>query len=197
MSLYLRTVSNIKHSDIIIDLEQQKLLTLDHSKKTAVYIELGGLDDLQNYLEILQNLVIRLQDNPDFQVADMGVQEIEGQNHIVFVAAGKNETITIWADPQTALPTRIEQKTPNLQIACDNMKFDVELDESLFSMEVPEDYKIGNTGLDFGKSSESDFIEALRIWAEILEDGYFPPGLSSLFQGPGPMALQRRRCGTG
>ncbi|MHC4151584.1 MAG: LolA family protein [Planctomycetota bacterium] len=155
-----RTVSNIKHSDIIIDLEQQKLLTLDHSKKTAVYIELGGLDDLQ--------------DNPDFQVADMGVQEIEGQNHIVFVAAGKNETITIWADPQTALPTRIEQKTPNLQIACDNMKFDVELDESLFSMEVPEDYKIGNTGLDFGKSSESDFIEALRIWAEILEDGYFP-----------------------
>ncbi|MHC4266193.1 MAG: hypothetical protein ACYSUK_09705, partial [Planctomycetota bacterium] len=41
----------------------------------------------------------------------------------------------------------------------------------------PEDYKIGNTGLDFGKSSESDFIEALRIWAEILEDGYFPDSI--------------------
>ncbi|MFC1737903.1 hypothetical protein ACFL1G_02505 [Planctomycetota bacterium] len=173
-----RTVSNVKHSDIIIDLEQQKLLTLDHAKKTAVYIELGGLDDLQNYLEILQNTVVRLQDSPDFQVADMGIQEIEGQNHIVFVAAGKNETITIWADPQTALPTRIEQKTPNMQIACDNLKFDIELDESRFSMEIPEDYTIGNTGLDFSKSSESDFIEALRIWAEILEDGYFPDSIS-------------------
>jgi hypothetical protein len=173
-----RTVSNIKHSDIIIDLEEQKLLTLDHSEKTAVYIELGGLDDLQNYLELLQNSVIRLQDSPDFQVADMGIQEIEGQSYIVFVAAGENETITIWADPQTALPVRIEQKTPNLQIACVNLKFDVELDESLFSMEVPEGYTIGNTGLDFGKSSKSDFVEALRIWAEILEDGYFPDSIS-------------------
>jgi hypothetical protein len=173
-----RTVSNVKHSDIIIDLEQQKLLTLDHSDKTAVYIELGGLDDLQNYLEILQTTVARLKDNPDFQVADMGIQEIEGQSYIVFVAAGKNETVTIWADPQTALPVRIEQKTPNMQIACENLQFDVELDESLFSMEVPADYTIQNTGLDFGKNSESDFIEALRIWSEILEDGYFPDSIS-------------------
>ncbi|MHC5076256.1 MAG: hypothetical protein ACYTFM_07495 [Planctomycetota bacterium] len=173
-----RTVSNVKHSDIIIDLEQQKLLTLDHADKTAVYIELGGLDDLQNYLEILQTTVARLQDSPDFQVADMGIQEIKGQSYIVFVAAGKNETVTIWADPQTALPVRIEQKTPNMQIACENLQFDVELDESLFSMEVPADYTIQNTGLDFGKSSESDFIASLRIWAEILEDGYFPDSIS-------------------
>jgi hypothetical protein len=65
-----------------------------------------------------------------------------------------------------------------MQIVCDNLKFDVELDESRFSMKIPEDYTIGNTGLDFDKSSESDFIEALRIWAEILEDGYFPDSIS-------------------
>ncbi|MHC4759626.1 MAG: hypothetical protein ACYTE8_13340, partial [Planctomycetota bacterium] len=30
----------------------------------------------------------------------------------------------------------------------------------------------------FGKNSESDFIETLRIWAEILEQGYFPDSIS-------------------
>ena len=39
-----RTVSNIVGPDIIIDLDQQKMLTLEHDKKTAVTIELAGLD---------------------------------------------------------------------------------------------------------------------------------------------------------
>jgi len=38
-----RTVSNMGQADIIIDLEQKKLLTLDREKKTAVYIGLGRL----------------------------------------------------------------------------------------------------------------------------------------------------------
>ncbi len=174
-----RTVSNVQGTDIIIDLEQMKVLALTHAEKTAVYIELGGLPDLQNYVELLQDAIVRLQNKPDFQVDDQGLQEIDGQNYIVFVAESENETITIWADPQTALPVRVKQKTPNMQITCDNMQFDVALDESRFSMEVPDDYVIQQAGgIDFKKSSESDFIETLRIWAEIIEDGHFPDSIN-------------------
>ncbi|HUS71865.1 MAG TPA: hypothetical protein VMY06_02280 [Sedimentisphaerales bacterium] len=173
-----RTFSDVNHSEIIIDLEQQKMLTFEHATKTAVFIELGGLDNFKNYLEELQDLIIRLQDNPDFQVEDRGLQKIEGRDHIVFVAESQKETITIWADPETALPTRIEQKTPNMQIVCDNLQFDVVLDESRFSMKVPDDYTIQNAGIDFRKNNESDFIETLRIWAEIIEDGHFPDSIN-------------------
>jgi len=172
-----RTVSNVKHTDIIIDLQQQKVLTLDNVTKTAVYIELGGLDNLQNYVELLRNTIVRLQNKPDFQVDNLGLQEIEGKDYIVFVAESEKETITIWADPKTALPRRIEQKTPNMQIVCDNLQFDVVLDESRFSMEIPDSYVIQETAIDFQKSSESDFIEALRIWAEVIEDGQFPDNI--------------------
>lgn len=173
-----RTVSGINGTDIIIDLEQMKMLSLDKSGKTAVYLDLGGIPDIQNYLELLQNVVIRLQDQPGFHVENQGLEELNGRDYTVFVATDDNNTITIWADPETALPVRIEQQTPNMQIICDNLQFDIELDESLFNMEVPEGYTIKNSGIDFSKNSESDFIETLRIWAEVIEDGYFPDSIN-------------------
>jgi len=172
-----RTVSNIVGPDIIIDLDQQKVLTLDHAEKTAVTIELAGLDGLENYLQKLQDMVIRLQESPDFSVENQGLQEIDGIEYMVFAAHGDNQTITIWADPETALPIRIEQKTPNMQITCDNMEFDIELDEADFSMEIPDGYVTRDAGVDFTDSSESGFVETLRIWAEVIEDGHFPDSI--------------------
>ena len=173
-----RTVSGITGPDIIIDLDQQKMLVLEHDKKTAVTIELAGLDDVENYLQKLQNLVVGLQESPDFSVENQGLQEIDGSDYIVFVATDADQTITIWADPETALPVRIEHKTPNMHVTCDNMQFDVELDETNFSMEVPDGYTTQEAGIDFTDSSESGFVESLRIWAEIIEDGQFPDGIA-------------------
>jgi len=174
-----RTVSNVQGTDTIIDLEQMKILALTHAEKTAVYVNLDGLGNLQNYLELLRDTVARMQDKAEYQVENRGLQQIEGKDYIVFVAESEKETITIWADPKTALPVRIEQKTPNMQIACDNLQFDIPLDESLFSMEVPDGYVIQAAGgIDFKKSSESDFIETLRIWAQIIEDGQFPDSIN-------------------
>ena len=178
-SLIRRTVSNAEGVDIIIDLEQQKLLTIDHAKKTAIYIGLDGLPNFQNYVEHLQNLIIRLQDQPDFHVEDGVMEEIEGREYLVFVANADNDTITIWADPQTALPVRIEHKTPNMVISCDNMQFNVTFDETLFSMDVPDGYKTEDAGaLDFKNVNESAFVESLRIWAEIIEGGQFPDSIN-------------------
>jgi hypothetical protein len=55
-----------------------------------------------------------------------------------------------------------------------NFQFDVHVDESQVSMEVPEGYKLEETEIDFTKGTEEDFIESLRIWAEVLLDGKFP-----------------------
>ena len=172
-----RTVSNIVDTDIIIDLEQKTMLMLDHGDKTALTIELAGLDNVGNYLQKLQNLVVRLQASADFSVENQGSQEINGIEYVVFVAHDDNQTVTIWADPETALPVRIEYKTPNMQITHDNMQFDIELEEARFSMEIPDGYVAQDTGIDFKDSSESGFVETLRIWAEIIEDGQFPDSI--------------------
>jgi hypothetical protein len=172
-----RTISNMGQAAFIIDLDQKKLLTLDTAQKTAIYIGLDGLDKFKNYIEQLRNTIISLQKKPDFHVENKGLQKIDSRNCVVFVAKSSNETITIWADPKAALPIRIEEKTPNMQITCENMQFDVALDKSRFSMEPPAGYKvIQNPGVDFKKNSESGFVESLRIWAQITE-GQFPESI--------------------
>ena len=172
-----RTVSNVSHADIIIDLEQKKMLTLDHSKKMAVFIELGGLDDLKNYIELVRNVVMRIEDNPKFEVETLGLQEIDEQTYAVFFAESNKESITIWANPETGLPLRIEQKTPNMTILCDNMEFDVPFDEARFSMQIPDGYVVQNSGIDLKGGNEEAFIESLRIWAEVIEDDRFPESI--------------------
>jgi hypothetical protein len=174
-----RTVSNGPDVDIVMDFEQQRLLTIHHSRKTAVYVGLGGLPDLRNYVELLRDTITKLQEKSDLKVQNQGLQEIDGKEYTVFIAGENDDTLTIWADPKTALPVRIEQRTPNMVITCDNLRFDVAFDESMFSMEAPAGYAVQDAGaIDFSQSSETDYIETLRIWAEIIEDGQFPDSIN-------------------
>jgi outer membrane lipoprotein-sorting protein len=176
-----RTVSNLTGINMIIDLEQMKVLTLVDAVKSAVLVDIDNLSNaqgnIQNYVELLRNTISELQNKPDFKVENLGLQKFNGHYYLVFVATSDNRTITIWADPQTALPKRIEDETPNMQVVCDNVQFDIPLDESLFSMEIPEGYTVQNTGIDFSKNSEADFIETLRIWAQIIENDQFPDSI--------------------
>lgn len=169
-----RRISNLPHTDMILDLQEGKLLTLDAARKTAVCIGLEGLAEIGNYIEHLRNVIAGLQGKPDSRVENKGLHRLGSRDCVMFVAKSNDETITIWADPATALPVRIDQKTPNMQISCDNIRFDVPFDESRFSMEVPAGYTmIQSPGVDVTKSSESGFVESLRIWAQLM-DGQFP-----------------------
>ena len=173
-----RTVSGVHETDTIIDLKQMKILSLDHNKKEAVYVKLAGLGNCKNYLEQLRNIVIKMRDNNRFAVENKGLQNIDGRDYIVFVAKSDRDITTILVDSKTALPIRMIQKTPNMQIVCDNMQFDAAVDESRFSMDVPAGYVVQKTEIDYKKGTEAAFVETLRIWAEIIEGGYFPDSIN-------------------
>ena len=52
------------------------------------------------------------------------------------------------------------------------------MDDSLFSMDVPEGYKQQQVELDLMGSTEEDFIEGLRILAEVIGSGQFPESVA-------------------
>ncbi len=172
-----RTISNMEDEVCIIDLEAWRILSLTVSKKKAAYIDLKGLPSMPNYMDTLRNLISELQEKPDFEVEELGKQEIDGQEAVGFLARHPKVELTIWADPETALPVRIEQTGGQMKVICKNVKFDVPMDESLFSMEVPEGYTLQEAELDLLGSTEEDFIEGLRILAELFE-GQFPDGVA-------------------
>jgi hypothetical protein len=173
-----RTLSNMEGVVSIIDLESSKILALTIPTKEAVYIDLKGLPSIPNYMEKLRNLIAKLQQVPEFKVEELGQQDIAGQRLIGFRAKHPKVEITIWADPVTALPVRIEQNEGQMLVICKNIQFDVPMEETLFSMDMPEGYTQQQTALDLQGSTEQDFIEGLRIRAEMFGDGRFPDGVA-------------------
>jgi hypothetical protein len=174
-----RTISNVPEAASVIDLETMKVLALDPGKKEAVIIDLKGLQKrLDNYLDNLRNIITDLQNREGFEAQKLGEKTIEGRQTVGFYFKHPKAELTIWADTETSLPLRIEGREGQMPIVCKNFNFDVPMDESLFSMEVPEGYTIKQSELDVQSATEEDFIEGLRIWAEFFGDGFFPASVA-------------------
>jgi hypothetical protein len=173
-----RTMSNVPGVVSVIDLEDSRILTLTEAKKEAAYIDLKGLPSMPNYMDQLRNVIVQLQDSPHFVVADLGVREIDGRKAVGFLARHPKAEITLWADAKTGLPLRIDQKAGQLLVIAKNLQFDVPMDEGLFSMKVPEGYKLQQIDLDLMGATEADFVEGLRIMAETFGHGQFPDSVA-------------------
>jgi hypothetical protein len=171
-----RTMSNMPNMTQIIDLDDARILALDDNDKTAIYVDIKGplQEGTRNFVEFLREVIVKLQDNHE----ELGEQEIDGQRAIGFVSRGPNEEIKIWADPKTALPIRIELRVGQFFSILKNFQFDVPIEDSLISMDVPEGYTLQETKFDLSGSTEQDFIESLRVWAKVM-DGRFPETLST------------------
>ncbi len=168
---------------IITDYDTSQMLQLIPKQKTAVLIELKDIPETEkpeNVLETMRNIITELQNDPNVLVEPLGEKEIGGQIAKGFRATGPDVELTVWADPQTALPIQLEQKWRQMQFVCTDFQFNIEMDESLFSMKIPEGYSAPEKGeLPIAGSTERDLIESLRIWAEVILDGVFPRDIST------------------
>jgi outer membrane lipoprotein-sorting protein len=171
-----RTLSNMNMA-MIIDLDKAKMLVLNDYDKTAAYVDITGplLEQTKSFINFVRRTITDLKDWP---VQELGQTNIDGLEAIGFKTKGQNEEVTIWADPQTAKPIRIELRLGQSFCVLKNIEFDVPVDESLVSMNVPPGYTQQKTEVDMGKFTEQDFIESLRIWAQYVLGGSFPEALS-------------------
>jgi len=169
-----RVISNQEHLINIFDTDGGKMLTLHTGGKIAIYSDIQGSlqEGTRDYVASLRKIITDLQNNPDFEAEKLGEKEIDGQKVIGFLAG----EFTIWADAETALPVRIEVQSP-LSVIFKNFQFDVPVEESLVSMDVPDGYTEQKNEIDMGTSTEQDLVECLRIWSELLLDGNFPEAI--------------------
>ncbi|MCP4258148.1 MAG: hypothetical protein GY774_11725 [Planctomycetes bacterium] len=183
-------VSNMDMT-MILDLEDARMLTLVtlENTKIASYndIQGTGLEGTRSVLDFVRNVVSRVKDNPDADIQDLGEKEINGQKAVGFYVKGFNDGLTIWANKKTSLPIRIEITEGKTSTVIKNIKFDVPLEESLVSMEVPAGYTLKDIVIHIEaapdnlpyNATEEDLVESLRIWAEIILDGAFPDAIGT------------------
>jgi len=171
-----RTISNMA-TIMVIDLDKGKMLTLDPPSKGAAYVGIEGplREGTKNLVEFVRKVITNLKDLP---VEKLGQRKIDGRKVVGFLARGQNEQITIWADSRTAQPIRIEMMLGQTLYILKNIEFDVPVDESLVSMDVPAGYMLSDKQFDMSNFTEQDFITVLRLWAEHLLGGSFPQSLT-------------------
>ena len=88
---------------------------------------------------------------------------------------------TVWIDPQTRELVIVEiefANAPGMSGTMTDFQFDVELDDSLFSLTPPEGYTPLEVQADVSKVTEQDLIEYLRSWSSWTKNGTFPPMLN-------------------
>jgi outer membrane lipoprotein-sorting protein len=190
------TLSNMD-TTMILDLEDGRMLTLVALgvTKIASYNDIQGTvqEATRSVLDFVRNVVSEVKDNPDADIQDLGEKEINGQKAVGFYVKGLSSIeLTIWANKKTSLPIRIEfteGKTSTVTTVIKNIEFDVPLEESLVSMEVPAGYTMKDIAIHIievpapdnhlSNATEEDLVESLRIWAEIILDGAFPDAIGT------------------
>lgn len=166
----------------ICDYDTSQMLTLIPKQKIATIVDIKGLPEKpENFVEIMRNMITELQHDPNVSIESLGEKEMDGRMAQGFRATDPegNESM-IWADSQTSVPIRMELKWRQAHYEFTDFEFDVALDESLFSMDIPAGYStMPKAMLSLTGATEQDLVEALRLWAESILEGVFPKDFSS------------------
>lgn len=130
----------------ILDETQGKRVTLFPATKTAVVMNKTGPMDqpLADAFFQLREFVSQNRDLNSSSFRMVGTRQIDGKLAVGFVSDTTFGECTLWGDPRTGHPLRIEVvgKVSRQQSIMREFEFDVALDESLFGLAPPEGYKI-------------------------------------------------------
>lgn len=174
----------------IADWQAGKMIGLDPNSKQAMVFNLVNIaEDAKrkmqaNQFEVIRESLRQAMANPDKKVEQLGKKQLDGRTVIGFRFLSGPLPMTLWADPQTNFPVRIEMTmvgSPQTEVVMSNYEFNVDLDKSLFNVTVPEGYQVVQANLDASSPTEKDFITALRMCAQTT--GEFPTGYDAMAVG--------------
>jgi len=163
---------------VISDLQQGKIITLVPAQKQAVVIEMQNIPEEKdqsqfNFFHEIRKRIREAQEAQDESVEFLGEQEIDGILAIGYHVRKPGADMTIWANKETKMPIRLEISNGPVTNIMSDIIFDVELDESLFDLRVPEGYTVRTMQVDASEPTEEDLLKMFRIWADHM-DGNLP-----------------------
>ena len=175
--------SNMPMGVMIFDWGRGKSLTLDPATKKAMVVSLANLTKeqvaQQDMFASFRSILLDARDKPEVQREPLGEKEIDGRRVVGFRVSSRGMVVSLWGDPKTGLPVLAETTMamyPDAKTTMSDFVFNVEMDESLFSVEPPAGYTVQNMEVDVSTPEEKDLIETFRIYSE-LSEGAFPDSL--------------------
>ena len=177
----------LKHMITIVDGEVGKSIMLMPQQRIAVAMDMEKMKEHMkrpsngsppDIFETVRRLVREGCSGTGEKVERLGKKEIDGHGAVGFRTRNPMGELTLWADPRTARPIRVEiagEMFVNAQLVMKNFRYDVDLDPSLFSLEPPASYSTQTMNLTL--PAEEDLLRTLRTVAEH-NKGLFPNRLA-------------------
>jgi outer membrane lipoprotein-sorting protein len=176
-------------SILIFNGEKNKMISLSPMLKRAMVVDLknlpAGAPKPCPFVGLL-GMTTSAKSGKGGEAKRLGIETIDGRRAEVFslrsndAAMKTSVEFKIWADPKTSLPIRIEElvqgKVESRKVMTD-FQFGVDLDPALFSDDVPKDYTVQQTQMDFSKGPLCFLAETLGLAAEH-NGGVFPAKLT-------------------
>ncbi len=173
----------------IIDGTQKKGILINHSEKQFSEMNFSNLPQDKPEIEFFE-WVRTLLDRAD---EVLGEKEMDGRRVQGFRVSEKGMIGTFWIDTKTGDLTRVEMEFPNAPGShgvMTDFQFDLELEDSLFSLTPPEGYTQG-PHIDTSPISQDDLIKFLRWWSTHNRDGLLPPRLNPTIMTEAVMEMVR------
>ena len=168
---------------MICDLGRGKSLTLDPASKKAMVITTANMSKeqvaQQDIYASFRSILLDARDKPDVKRESLGEKDIDGRGVVGFRVSSKGMVVSLWGDPKTGLPVRAEATMAmfaDAKVTMSDFVFNVDMDESLFSVEPPAGYTVQNMKIDASPPQEKDLIETFRECSK-LSGGAFPDAL--------------------
>jgi len=160
----------------VIDWTQNKGISILPPEKQFIEFEASNYqhDPAQDPFVVIE----KLRALPSRADEVLGEKKIDGRLLQGFRVTEGHVINTIWVDPDTREIDRLEMEfpdAPGMSVRMTDFQFNVELENSLFSIIPPVDYTRLEVQADVSKVTEQDLIKYLRSWSAWTKDGTFPP----------------------
>jgi outer membrane lipoprotein-sorting protein len=167
-----KSIMLMPNMKIAVAMDMKKLRE-DSLKKSAKLAK----DPPADVFETVRRLVREGSSGTGDKAERLGKKEIDGRQAVGFRVNANGMDMTLWADPETAWPIRIEivmEMLDGVRLVMNNFRYDVDLDPSLFSLEPPAGYS--TQAMNMTIPVEEDLLSTLRTIAEHGK-GLFPAKL--------------------
>jgi len=168
----------------ISDFQAGKMVSIVPEKKMVTVMNLKGAPQnkmAKSHFAQLRELLSGARDAKEDQYERLGEKEIDGKKAVGFRYDSPADTVTLWGDPATGAPVRIESVwggLPHTETVMSQFQINVDLKESLFETTPPEGYKVQSLDVDASAAREEDLVKAFKACSAI-SGGDFPETLDT------------------
>ena len=167
----------------IRDGQKDKAISLVPAAKLALVLNFENLPSVRRDGKTFLNwrkLAADAQRGRGGKAERLGIETIDGRRAEGFRIRHGFWEVTLWADPKTSLPVRVESVRSvgrdEVRTVTTDFRINVDFDESLFSLDVPAGYTAQAMQVNSSKSPLAYLVDTLKFAAEHNGD-VFPPTL--------------------